>query len=76
MSLALRNPVEQLNFYILDFGNSALIPLNGLPHTADYMLYDDTEKFDKFMRIIQDEISARKKLFAEKMVQNLGKLNL
>lgn len=75
LSLALQNPVEQLNFYILDFGNSALIPLNGLPHTADYMLYDDTEKFDKFMRIIQDEISARKKLFAEKMVQNFTVYN-
>lgn len=70
LSLAIRNQVEELNFYILDFGNSALIPLNGLPHTADYMLYDDAEKLDKFMRLMQEEIAERKKLFAGKMVQN------
>lgn len=75
LGLAIRNQVEELNFYILDFGNSALIPLNALPHTADYMLYDDAEKLEKFMRIIQDEISARKKRFAEKMVQNFSVYN-
>lgn len=75
LSLAIKNQVENLNFYILDFGNSALIPLNGLPHTADYILYDDAEKLEKFMRIILDEITTRKKLFAEKMVQNFTVYN-
>lgn len=75
LSLALQNQVEDLNFYILDFGNSALIPLNGLPHTADYMVYDDAEKMDKFMKLIQEEIAVRKKLFAEKMVQNFSVYN-
>lgn len=75
LSLAISNQVEELNFYVLDFGNSALIPLNGLPHTADYMLYDDGEKLSKFMKLIQEEISARKKLFAEKMVQNFTVYN-
>ncbi len=75
ISLALQNQVEDLNFYILDLGNSALIPLNALPHTADYILYDDTEKLGKFINIIQDEVSHRKKLFAEKMVQNFTVYN-
>lgn len=75
LSLALQNQVEDLHFYILDFGNSALIPLNGLPHTADYILYDDNEKLGKFMNIIQDEMAYRKKLFAEKMVQNFSVYN-
>lgn len=75
ISLALQNQVEDLNFYILDFGNSALIPLNALPHTADYILYDDLEKLGKFINIIQDEMSHRKKLFAEKMVQNFTVYN-
>lgn len=70
ISLALKNQVEEINFYILDFGNSALIPLNALPHTADYILYDDVEKMNKFIHIIQEEIALRKRLFAEKMVQN------
>ena len=75
VSLALQNQVEDLNIYILDFGNSALIPLNALPHTADYILYDDTEKLGKFINLIQEEVSRRKKLFAEKMVQNFTVYN-
>lgn len=75
LSLAMQNQVEDLNFYILDLGNSALIPLNALPHTADYILYDDTEKLGKFINIIQDEVTLRKKLFAEKMVQNFTVYN-
>lgn len=75
ISLALQNQVENLHFYILDFGNSALIPLNALPHTADYILYDDTEKLGKFVNIIQEEVTLRKKLFAEKMVQNFTVYN-
>lgn len=75
ISLALQNQVESLHFYILDFGNSALIPLNALPHTADYILYDDMEKLRKFINIIQDEVALRKKLFAEKMVQNFTVYN-
>lgn len=75
ISLALQNQVESLNFYILDFGNSALIPLNALPHTADYILYDDMEKLGKFINIIQDEVALRKKLFAERMVQNFTVYN-
>ena len=75
LSLALQNQVEDLHFYILDLGNSALIPLNALPHTADYILYDDTEKLGKFINIIQDEVTHRKKLFAEKMVQNFTVYN-
>lgn len=75
ISLALKNQVEGLHFYILDFGNSALIPLNALPHTADYILYDDAEKLGKFLNIIQDEVAARKRLFAEEMVQNFTVYN-
>lgn len=75
VSLALQNQVENINFYILDFGNSALIPLNGLPHTADYILYDDVEKMGKFINIIQEETARRKRLFAEKMVQNFTVYN-
>lgn len=75
ISLALQNQVEDLNFYILDFGNSALIPLNALPHTADYILYDDAEKLGKFINIIQEETALRKKLLAEKMVQNFTVYN-
>ncbi|MCH5258790.1 MAG: type VII secretion protein EssC [Lachnospiraceae bacterium] len=75
LSLAMNNSVALLNFYICDFGNSALIPCNALPHTADYITVDDTEKMEKLMRILNEEIKVRKKLFADKMVQNFDVYN-
>ncbi len=75
ISLALKNSVENLNFYICDFGNSTLIPLNALPHTSDYIAADDVERLNKLSSIIQQEIKYRKKLFAEKMVQNFDVYN-
>lgn len=75
LSLAVKNAVDLLNFYILDFGNSALIPLSHLPHTADYMQFDDTVKIGKLIRILQEEMAVRKKLFAKKMAQNFDVYN-
>lgn len=75
LSLALKNSVEALNFYILDFGNSGLIPLNRLHHTADYISFEDTEKMQKFMAYIEQEIKERRKLLADAMVQNFDVYN-
>lgn len=75
MSLAIKNRVDQLYFYILDFGNNALMPLNMLPHTADYVTFDDDEKLVKFFRIISEEIKKRKRLLAQCMVQNFDVYN-
>ena len=71
LGLAVKNSVKAFKSYVMDFGNSALIPLRGLPHVADYMGLDDIEKIQKFMRIISDEISDRKKKFAKAMAQNI-----
>lgn len=71
LSLAQKNKVENLNFYILDFGNNALVSLNRLNHVADYITFDDEERLGKFMRIIENELNIRKKKLAEKMVQNI-----
>lgn len=75
LSLALKNSVDKLNFYICDFGNSALIPLNKVPHVCDYISMEDTERCTKLVRIVTEEIKRRKKLFAEKMVQNFEVYN-
>lgn len=75
LSLAVKNRVDQVYFYILDYGNNALMPLNILPHTADYITFDDDEKLTKFFRIISEEIKRRKKLLAECMVQNFDVYN-
>ncbi len=75
LSLALKNSVDRLNFYICDYGNSALIPLNKLPHTADYITMDDNERITKLIRILTEEMKLRKKLLAQKMVQNFDVYN-
>lgn len=75
LSLAMRNEVDRLNFYILDFGNSGLIPLNKLHHTADYVSFDDKERFQKLTAILNQEIQTRKKLLAQRMVQNFEVYN-
>lgn len=68
--LCAQNSVRNLHVYILDLGNSAMIPLRALPHVADYMGFDDDEKIKKFQKLILDEISSRKKKFAKAMAQN------
>lgn len=64
LSLAVKNSPALLHYYILDFGNSSLIPLKALPHTADYIGFDDAEKIQKFSKLITEEIRSRKKLFS------------
>lgn len=75
LGLAAKNAVKNLNFYILDLGNSGMIPLKQLPHVADYMNFDHTEKIGKFQKLILDEIQDRKKKLARAMVQNFSVYN-
>lgn len=75
LSLAKKNRVEALNFYILDLGNSGLIPLNRLHHTADYMTFEDTEKLGKFTAFMEKEVKKRRQMLAQAMVQNFEVYN-
>ncbi len=75
LSLAVKNPVSSLNFYVVDFGNNALITLRSLPHMAAYIMLDDEEKYDKFLDLMQKEIKERKKLLASVMAQNFTVYN-
>ncbi|MBP3459050.1 MAG: type VII secretion protein EssC [Lachnospiraceae bacterium] len=75
LGLSMKNAVKNLNFYILDLGNSGLIPLKGLPHVADYMGLDDGEKIEKFQKLILDEMAERKRKFAKAMAQSISVYN-
>ena len=75
LTLAIANSVDNLQFYLCDFGNNALITLNALPHTCDYITMDDTERLGKLITLIQEEVKERKKLFARHMVQNFDVYN-
>lgn len=75
LSLAMKNSPGLLNYYVLDLGNTSLIQLKELPHTADYLTFDDTEKLDKLIKILEIEIKRRKKLLGEKNAMNFNMYN-
>lgn len=62
MQYARQNSPEQMQFYLLDFGTNGLLPLRNLPHVADLIRADETEKLNKFMQLISRELKRRKQL--------------
>ena len=75
LSLAAKNTPDTLNMYIVDFGNAALFSLKDLPQVADYISFDDAEKFRKLRKLLSEEISTRKRKFAKSNVTTLEMYN-
>lgn len=72
LDLARTYSPEKVNFYLLDFGTNALASYMALPHLADIMRLEETEKIQKFLRIMDEEIARRKTLMSENGVANLA----
>ena len=51
--------------YLLDFGSEALKIFKGCPHVGDITFIGDSEKIDRFFRMIQDEIQNRKSILSD-----------
>ncbi|MGV0167242.1 type VII secretion protein EssC [Furfurilactobacillus sp. WILCCON 0119] len=62
MQLARQNNPEQLNVYLLDFGTNGLLPLQDLPHVADIIRVDETEKLAKLLTRLDNDVKTRKRL--------------
>jgi len=75
LTLASSNSPKLLNFFIMDYGNSALAQLRGLPHTADYLGFDDVEKLVKLEKLLTEELKQRKYLFASANALNFKMYN-
>ncbi|MDR2570215.1 MAG: type VII secretion protein EssC [Oscillospiraceae bacterium] len=75
LTLASYNSPARLNYFIMDYGNSALAQLRGLPHTADYIGFDDVEKLAKLEKLLTEEIKQRKHLFATANALNFRMYN-
>lgn len=71
MDLARVHHPGHLHIYLLDFGTNGLLPLRDLPHVADTILVDETEKIGKLLRRLDNEIKVRKKLLSELGVATL-----
>ena len=75
LTLASNNSPKLCQFFILDYGNSALAQFKGLPHTADYLALDDDEKLDKLVKLFSGEIKKRKHQFAVENALNFRMYN-
>jgi len=75
LTLASNNSPALCKFFILDYGNSALAQMQGLPHTADYLSIDDDEKLAKLKKLFGEELKERKSLFAKKAALNFRMYN-
>ena len=65
MSLAAKNNPQLLQFQILDFGNNGLSALSRLPHTGNYVPFDDTELLGKVVEYLDKQLTERKTAFKE-----------
>lgn len=71
LNLAKMNSPEDLNFNLFDFGTNGLLPLAKLPHVADIVTLDETDKLMKYLRLILAELDKRKTLFKDAGVTSL-----
>ena len=56
---------EEVNFYIFDFGSETFRIFSKIPHVGDVVFSSETDKIDKLLKLIDEEITERKKLFAD-----------
>ena len=75
LTMACQNSPSLLNYFVLDYGNSALAQLRGLPHTADYLSLDDAEKLEKLLKLLTETLKERKHLFAAVNAMNFRMYN-
>ncbi len=64
-SLCLLYKTEDINIYIFDFGSEALRMFDKMPQVGDIVYSEDSEKIEKLLGIIDDEIETRKELFVD-----------
>jgi len=75
LTLGTSNSPALCQLFVMDYGNSALAQLRGLPHTAEYITIDEAERLDKMMKLLAEKIRERKHLFAAKNAMNFRMYN-
>ena len=64
-SSMLYNTVDEVNYYVLDFGSESLKMFNSCPLVGDVITPSDDDKVINLFKMINKKIEERKKLFAE-----------
>lgn len=56
---------QQLHLYMLDFGSSGLNVFSDIPHTGAYIVTKESERVQRLMRFLEEEIERRKKILSD-----------
>lgn len=64
-SLVSRQSPEVVNFYIVDYGAETLRMFSKFPHVGDIVYNGETEKFTNLLKMLDEEVENRKKLFMD-----------
>lgn len=64
-SLIKEHTPDEVNLYILDFASETLRSFAKAPHVGDVILSYEAEKVSNLFKMLQEEITRRKKLFAD-----------
>ena len=63
-STVMYHSVDEINYYIVDYGAETLRSFSKVPHVGDMVFNGEKEKLTNLLKLIDDMISERKKLFA------------
>lgn len=64
-STIINHSVDEVNFYLLDFGAETLINFRKAPQIGDILLINDNEKITNLFKMLKEIIEERKKLFID-----------
>ena len=71
-STVMYHSVDEINYYIVDYGAETLRAFSKLPHVGDMVFAGEKEKLTNLFKLIDDMIAERKKLFANYSGQYLN----
>ncbi len=64
-STIIEHSVEEVNFYILDFGSETTRVFERAPHVGDILFANDVEKINNLFKMLKQTLETRKNLFTE-----------
>ena len=64
-STIIKHSVDEVNFYIIDFGNETLKKFKKAPHVGDVLISEDVDKINVLFNRISYEIARRKEILSE-----------
>lgn len=67
---------SQVNIYVLSFAGRGLDDLQGLPHVGSVIEGTETERFQRLLRHLDNEVDVRKSVFSDAGVKDLAEYNL